>query len=214
MSNAPDPKIPAAPAAAGTESAPAADAQGQTPADLMAMFAGEITDDTPIDALPPGLRKHVRELRKQAAAAREKEKAAQAAAEQERIASLEKKGEFETLVNELKAKVEPLESRVTSLTKAITRFNQTRIDSMLEADRALVPDLDDPVMISQWLDKYFTRAVTPTQQPPPGNDANGQGKKPPPNTNAGTNGAGKTDATGAQKEAQKRQAYEDARRMF
>lgn len=192
-------------------------ANGQNkPADsVFQQYAGEITDDTPIDALPPGLQRHIKELRAESAKVKKAKKESDAAAEAERVAALERKGEYETLVNELKSKVEPMQSRIESLEKAIKAFNKARIDSMPDADRALVPELDDPIAISAWLDKYHSRNAQLAATTGAGANGAAQATKPtPPPTNAGANGAGKSDAVEAQREQTRRAAAANVRSIF
>lgn len=182
---------------------------------ILALYAGEITDDTPIDDLPPKLRDYIKSTRKEARAAKDAKKLEAEKAEADRVKALEAKGEYETIIAEFKGKVGPLESRVKALTDALTAFNKARIDSMPESDRALTPESDDPIVVSLWLDKYQVRAAALAAAE--GNGAGVDPAKPkpkPPNANAGATGAGKGEAAAANKENAMREARGTVRRTF
>lgn len=210
--------------AAGTADAAGVEA-GLTPAAdqnaaVIALLAAGITDDTPIESLPPALKKYITGLRSEAAAKRKADKDRVDAIEAERLKGLEAKGEYDKIALELKTQNESLQLRLDSYEKAVKGYNKARIDSMPESDRDLIPDHDDPVMISRWLDKYHERAAKLAastegeQGKGNGNGANGVKPPTPPPTNAGAAGAGAKDALAARRENAFIEAREVTRSLF
>lgn len=128
----------------------------QTPADSQ-------DDNNSISALPEEAQAYIRSLREEAKTNRlaAKEAADGLTAMQQQIAALSAKAEAEKLktVEELQAamaekqaQLQQTQAEVKAFRDNVQASNETRIASIPERMRPMVPEYDDPVKVSRWLD--------------------------------------------------------------
>lgn len=102
---------------------------------------------------------YVQQLRQEAASYRTKLREieeAQKTAEQKR---LEQQQEWQTLAEQRAAEVEalrPYQEKYTAMLESVKTGNEKRIEQVPDVMRSLIPPIDDPVTLGQWLDANWT----------------------------------------------------------
>jgi seryl-tRNA synthetase len=132
---------------------------------------GAGTDSDLSKESPAELARIIAELRKENAATRKKQReleqaeaqrtAAQKEAEEKR---LQEQGEFKTLYEKSTAEMEALKAKAAkaeALEGRIKAANDARIAKVPEAMRTLIPDYDDAVKLSEWLDANLDKLTKP-----------------------------------------------------
>lgn len=111
---------------------------------------------------------YVQSLRQEAAGYRTKLRdfeESQKQAEQERLA---KQNEWQTLAEQRQAEIEQLkdyQERYTKMVDGIKANNEKRLEAIPETMRSLVPPIEDPVTLGQWLDTNWQILTAKTVAP-------------------------------------------------
>lgn len=130
--------------------------------------------DAPVQTFPAD---YVQQLRQEAASYRVKLKEieeAQKKADEERLA---KQQEWQTLAEQRAAEVEalrPFQDKYAAMLEAIKAGNEKRIEQIPEGMRTLIPPIDDPATLTNWLDTNW-QLLTGKAQAPSLNGSAGQG---------------------------------------
>jgi len=98
---------------------------------------------------------YVRELRQEAAAVRIKLRELEMKQKQEDDARLAQQAEWQKLAEQRAQEVEslrPYQEKYTAMLEAIKTGNAKRIEQIPDSMKTLVPTIDDPAVLSQWLD--------------------------------------------------------------
>ena len=106
--------------------------------------------------LPQWAQDEIKRSRKEAGDYRMRAKAAEEARQKEAAKKLEEQGEWQKLAEQRAAELEAMKSvseKAEALAAKIQATNEARIKQLPEAYRGMVPDYDDPVKVSEWLDK-------------------------------------------------------------
>lgn len=125
-----------------------------------------------LEDLPESVQKMIKELRQEAASYRVELRKLQEAQQQQLAAS----GNFKELAEQRAAELaalQPFKEQAETLEKMIRESNSSRINSVREDMRALIPVDYSPAQLAKWLDANLTRLTVP---PAPNIDAGaGQG---------------------------------------
>ena len=130
--------------------------------------------DAPVQTFPAD---YVQQLRQEAASYRVKLKEieeAQKKADEERLA---KQQEWQTLAEQRAAEVEalrPYQDKYAAMLEAIKAGNEKRIEQIPEGMRTLIPPIDDPATLTNWLDTNW-QLLTGKTPAPSLNGSAGQG---------------------------------------
>lgn len=112
------------------------------------------TDD--MTGLPQWAQDVIKGLRKEAGDYRVKARQAEEQRQQQEAERLAKQGEWQKLAEQREAELaalKPVSDKAAALEAKISATNEARIKAIPEAYRGMVPDYDDPVKVSEWLDK-------------------------------------------------------------
>lgn len=106
----------------------------------------------------------------------------QASADTAREAQLREQERYRELYEEAQAKLSTLSTFQETATKyqqALQANNEARLAQIPEDKRLLVPEYDDPVKLSAWLDNATSLLATPSAPKPPKLDGGAGGAKVP-----------------------------------
>jgi multidrug efflux pump subunit AcrA (membrane-fusion protein) len=117
---------------------------------------------------PEQLRAELEAARKEAAKYRTQLRNTERQATEAEAKRLAEQGEYRTLYESVKAKADAadaLQERLDAITAQAQAANERRIAAIPEAMKSLVPEYDDPLKLSAWLDANAAVFSRPT--PPP-----------------------------------------------
>lgn len=106
----------------------------------------------------------------------------QANAEKAKQAQMEEQQQYRELYEQAQAKLAEMSTFQETATKyqqALQATNEARLARIPEAQRALVPDYDDPVKLGAWLDNAESLLTAPAKPTPPKADGGAGVSKPP-----------------------------------
>lgn len=136
---------------------------------------GEEQPPDDMSKLPQWAQDVIKGLRKEAGDYRVRAKQAEEAKQKEEAERLAQQGEWQKLAEQRAAELEalkPVSEKAEALAAKIQATNEARIKQLPEAYRGMVPEYDDPVKVSEWLDKNAAALV---QRQAPNLDGGAQG---------------------------------------
>lgn len=124
-------------------------------------------EEQPVDiqALPSWAQGMISDLRREAAENRVKAKKAEEQRLKEEADRLAQQGEWQTLAEQRAQELErlkPVSEKAAALEAKIKASNDSRIQQLPEELRSVVPDFDDPVLVSEWLDANLSKLTART----------------------------------------------------
>lgn len=117
---------------------------------------GETQQPQDITGLPQWAQDVIKGLRDEAAKNRVKAKQAEEQRAKEEAERLAQQGEWQKLAEQRAAELDalkPVSDKAAALEAKIKATNEARIKTLPEAYRGMVPEYDDPVKVSEWLDR-------------------------------------------------------------
>lgn len=118
--------------------------------------APAVATDQPAQTFPA---EYVQQLRQEAASYRTKLREFEEAQKAEETKRLEQQQEWQKLAEQRAAEVDalrPYQEKYNAMLEAIKAGNEKRVEQVPETMRTLIPPIDDPATLSQWLDANWT----------------------------------------------------------